>query len=245
MLTTIWRYDRSGKVVQCEDEVTEERTLTIYVNGTLAVHLASSGEPVEAAAVGHAVSEGWARPDQVLAVTVEERSVFLTLSSEAQGPDVPTSIDIDCISGDTLPEDMTVFAGIHRVGLPPSGPCRRDAAAVLFTGEATGGVHAALIAQGERIFCCEDISRHTALDKVIGHALLHSWTLNEAILMGTGRIPAQAVVQAARVGIPVLASRSATTAQAIALAERVGVTVIAFVRAGRMNVCSHAQRVVS
>jgi FdhD protein len=244
MLTTIWRYDHSGKAVQCEDEVTEERTLTIYVNGTLAVRLASSGELVEAAAVGHAVSEGWARPDQVLAVTVEERSAFLTLSPEALGPDGPTSIDIDCISGETLPEDMTVSPGFtvsafHLQDL--ADKMQRSA----LQWKITGGVHAALIAQGEHIFCCEDISRHTALDKVIGHALLHSWTLNKAILMGTGRIPAQAVVQATRVGIPVLASRSATTAQAIAIAERVGITVIAFVRAGRMNVCSHAQRVVS
>jgi FdhD protein len=244
MLTTIWRYDRSGKAVQCEDEVTEERALTIYVNGTLAVRLASSGELVEAAAVGHAVSEGWARPDQVLAVTVEERSAFLTLSSEAQGPDVPTSIDIDCTSGDMLPEGMTVSMGFtvsasHLQAL--ADEMQRSA----LQWKITGGVHAALIAQGEHIFCCEDISRHTALDKVIGHALLHSWTLHEAILMGTGRIPAQAVVQAAHVGIPVLASRSATTAQAIALAKRVGITVVAFVRAGRMSVCSHAQRVVS
>src|SRR5450756_3101214 len=58
MMTTIWRYDRSGIAIQCEDEVTEERALTIYVNGTLAVRLASSGEFVDAAAVGHAVSEG-------------------------------------------------------------------------------------------------------------------------------------------------------------------------------------------
>ncbi len=134
MLTTIWRYDRSGKVVQCEDEVTEERTLTIYVNGTLAVHLASSGEPVEAAAVGHAVSEGWARPDQVLAVTVEERSAFLTLSSEAQGPGVPTTIDIDCVSGDTLTGDLMVSR--DSACRPPTFrtlPTR--CSAVLFTGE--------------------------------------------------------------------------------------------------------------
>jgi FdhD protein len=73
---------------------------------------------------------------------------------------------------------------------------------------------------------------------------MNSWNLRETVLMGTGRIPAQAVAQAARAGIPLLASRSATTAQAIALAERVGVTVVAFVRAGRMNVYSHPERVV-
>jgi len=111
MLTSIWRYDSSGKAVQCEDEVTEEHPLTIYVNGTLAVRLASSGDLVEATAIGHAVSEGLARPDQILEVTVEERSAFLTLSRDAPGPDAPTSTDIDCVSGDALAEDIAVSRG--------------------------------------------------------------------------------------------------------------------------------------
>jgi formate dehydrogenase accessory protein FdhD len=243
MMTTIWKYDHSGAAVRCQDEVTEERALTIYVNGTLAVRLASSGELVDAAAIGHAVSEGWARPAQILAVTVEERSAFLTISPDAPGPDAPTSIDIDCISGDVLPEDIALSPGFT-VCVSRLQDLAEDMQRSALHWKTTGGVHAALIAQGEHVFSCEDISRHTALDKVIGHALMHSWNLRETVLMGTGRIPAQAVAQAARVGIPVLASRSATTAQAIALAERVGVTVVAFVRAGRMNVYSHPERVV-
>jgi FdhD protein len=243
MMTTMWRYDHSGTVVRCEDEVTEERALTIYVNGTLAVRLASSGEPVDAAAVGHAVCEGWARPDQILGVTVEERSAFLTISPDAPGPDAPTSIDIDCMSGDALPEDVALSSGFT-VSVSRLQDLAEEMQRGALHWRTTGGVHAALVAQGEHVFSCEDISRHTALDKVVGHALMNSWNLRETVLMGTGRIPAQAVAQAARVGIPVLASRSATTAQAIALAERVGIAVVAFVRAGRMNVYSHPERVV-
>jgi formate dehydrogenase assembly factor FdhD len=59
MMTTIWRYDRSGTAVRCEDEVTEERALTVCVNSTLAVRLASSGDLVDAAAVGHALMRSW------------------------------------------------------------------------------------------------------------------------------------------------------------------------------------------
>lgn len=244
MLTSIWKYDSSGNAVRCEDEVTEEHPLTIYVNGTLAAHLASSGNQVEAATVGHAVSEGWARPAQILQVTSEEYSVFLTLSPDAPGPDGPTSTDIDCMAGDVLARDIAVHGE-----LTVSASHLRDLAEEMQRSavqwRTTGGVHAALVAQGDNVFCCEDISRHTALDIVIGYAVTHSWSLGEAVLMGTGRIPTQAVAQAARAGIPVLASRSATTAQAVALAERIGSTVIAFVRGGRMNVYSHPERVVS
>ena len=243
MITTIWRYDRSGTIIQCEDEVTEERALTIYVNGTLAARLASSGELVDAAAIGHAVSEGWAQPTQITTVTIEGRSAFLTISPDAPGSAAATSTDVDCISGDALTEVSAVSPGFTVSAFYLQDLAEEMQRSALHW-KTTGGVHAALIAQGEHVFSCEDISRHTALDKVIGHALMHSWNLREAVLMGTGRIPAQAVAQATRVEIPVLASRSATTAQAIALAERVGITVVAFVRAGRMNVYSHPERIV-
>jgi FdhD protein len=201
MMTTFWRYDRSATAIRYQDDVTEERPLTIYVNSTLAVSLASSGDLVDAAAVGHAVSEGWARPAQILAVTVEERSAFLPLSPDAPGPDTPTSIDIDCISADALTEDVAVSPGFIVLAsrLQDLAEEMQRSARHWRT---TGGVHAALIAQREHVFSCEDISHHTALDKVIGHALMHSGNLREAVLMGTERIPAQAVAQVARVGIP-------------------------------------------
>ncbi len=242
MTTTILRYDRGGTPVSCDDEVTEERPITLYVNGTLAARIASSGDLADAAAVGHAVSQGWARPEQILAITIEAQSAFLTLSHDAPGPDAGLPADIDCISAEAFTEYIPVVSGFT-VSSSQIQRLAEEMQRGALHWSTTGGVHAALVAQGENIFCCEDISRHTALDKAIGYALLRSWNLNQAILMGTGRIPAQAVVQAARMGIPILASRSATTAQAIATAEKNGITVVAFVRAGRMNVYTHPERI--
>jgi FdhD protein len=54
MMTTIWKYDRNGMATKCEDEVTEERALTIYVNRPRAVRLASSCDLVWC-------SRGWPR----------------------------------------------------------------------------------------------------------------------------------------------------------------------------------------
>ncbi|MGB9666152.1 MAG: formate dehydrogenase accessory sulfurtransferase FdhD [Candidatus Cryosericum sp.] len=242
MMIRMLRYSHSGVSPACSDEVIEERPVTIYVNGTFAGQIASSGDLAEAAAVGHAVSQGWARFNQILSTTAEAQSAFLTLSEDAPGPGSASLPEIDCISGDESTDPAPL---ISEVMVSPSHiqmlADEMQHRATVWS--ATGGVHAALVSQGDNIFCCEDISRHTALDKVIGYALLHSWDLSHAVLLGTGRIPAQAVVQAARAGIPVLASRSATTAQAVLLAERLHLTLVAFVRAGRMNVYTHPERI--
>lgn len=244
MITTILRYNRDGTIAECDDEVTEEYPITLYVNGVFAGRIASSGDLADAAAVGHAVAQGWARPEQILAVTHEGQSAFLTLSQNAPGPDAATSMDIDCISAEALAEHSPVPAGFSVAAQQIQKLAEQMQHSALHW-SLTGGVHAAAVAQGESIFCCEDISRHTALDKVIGYAVLHSWKLDQAVLMGTGRIPAQAVIQAAQAGIPILASRSATTAQAIVAAERMGITIIGFVRAGRMNVYTHPERITA
>jgi FdhD protein len=239
----MWRCNRAGTMVPREDEVIEERMLSVYVNGSLGARLIASDGLEKEAALGYAICEGWATPEQVLSVTTEGSSVFLRLTCEASGPESVETVSFDCISGQPDREAVAVSAGLIVSAtrlLKLAEDLRRGAVCW----RATGGVHAALIARGESTFVCEDISRHTSMDKAIGHALVKSWDLSNCILMGTGRIPAQAVMQAAHARLPILASRSATTAQAIALAERLGITLVAFVRAGRMNIYSRPDRVV-
>jgi FdhD protein len=240
----MWKCDRAGTMVPQKDEVIEERVLSVYVNGTLGTRLAASDGLAEEAALGHAIGEGWATSEQVLSVTAEGTSVFLRIAPEAVGAESPGTEGIDCVS---VQQDFNVVPASP--GLTVSAENLLRFAEEMQRGaqswRATGGVHAALIAQGDSTFICEDISRHTSMDKAIGHALMYSWDLSKCVLMGTGRIPAQAVAQAARARIPILASRSATTAQAVALAERLGITLVAFVRAGRMNIYSRPDRIDS
>lgn len=55
MTTRILRHNRDGTWTDCDDEVAEEHPITIYVNGTFAAQIASSGDLADAAAVGHAL----------------------------------------------------------------------------------------------------------------------------------------------------------------------------------------------
>jgi FdhD protein len=55
-------------------------------------------------------------------------------------------------------------------------------------------------------------------------------------LLSTGRISSEMLLKAARMGVPVVASRTSPTEMAVALAEQLGVTVCGYVRADGLNV---------
>jgi FdhD protein len=111
----------------------------------------------------------------------------------------------------------------------------------------SGGVHAAALFddQGHLIALQEDVGRHNAIDKVIGHCLLRGISLQDRILVATGRASHDMVTKAVRVGIPIITSISAATALAAQIAEDRRATLIGYLRSRRMSVYTHSWRVES
>ena len=107
------------------------------------------------------------------------------------------------------------------------------------TFEKTGGLHASVIFDdgGEIVVVREDVGRHNALDKVIGHALLEEkLPLDRHVLLLSGRISFELMQKALSAGIAVVAGISAPSGLAIEFARRSGQTLVGFLRGETMNV---------
>ena len=112
--------------------------------------------------------------------------------------------------------------------------------------ERTGGLHAAGLfdEKGELLIIREDIGRHNAVDKVIGHALLADVVpLDRYILMVSGRASFEIVQKALFARIPIIVAVSAASTLAVDLATEGNLTLVGFMRGQSMAVYSCPERI--
>ena len=97
----------------------------------------------------------------------------------------------------------------------------------------TAGVHVAQLKYKDNIIIREDVSRHVAVDKVIGYGLLHNFDLSNSYVIYSGRMPADMVIKMTRVGVPILASNAAPANSGYNIAKKGNVTLVGFLRGER------------
>jgi len=243
---------RGGDRFARTETVAAEEVLCLYLNGNLVVRLLASPFQLEDLAVGFLLSEGLvSRPADIVSVKEGGASTTLFVEARTEAPDpvmlAGAARTSGCGGGITMGTGAGALAPVAsdlRAGADEILSLAREFERSSVHFRRTGCVHACGLArQGRLVLLREDVGRHNALDKVLGAALGGSIDLESSIVLLSGRISSEMVTKAARTGVSLLVSRGAPTATAVEMARDLGVCVAGFVRGGRMNVYTHADRV--
>jgi formate dehydrogenase accessory protein FdhD len=243
---------KDGSSSDVEDEVIVDTFLTVSLNGRHVASFICLPGSEEEAAVGYLFSSGILTSfSQVKNVTKREYNVDV-VTSEPVTASVQSENLITSACG--TPEEWLRLRKGYKLPKVESNLSVKSTvitAAMSQLNELsevfrrTGGTHAAAFFEpsGQLVCSAEDVSRHVAIDKVIGKALMTKIDLKNGFLVSTGRLASDMVIKAVYAGIPVVASLAAPFSSGIQLADATKITLVGFVRGKRMNVYTHAERI--
>lgn len=238
-----------------EDPVVHEAAVTLYLNGAELVTMICSPSHLEELCLGFLYAEG-------IISTAGDISGFSQNDQDGLAwvetfkPAQPATGFLKRHIASCCGRGRASFYFVNDAGIEPvaselrvsAGDVIRLMAETEQRGElfsSTGGAHGASLSDGRALLAFfEDVGRHNTLDKLAGWCLKNKVTGAGKMLFFSGRVSSEILVKTARLGTPLIVSRSAPTDLALELAEQLNVTVVGFARGQRMNVYTHGHRVV-
>ena len=227
------------------DHLADESVVHLLVNDQHVTTLLATHADLKDLCIGHMATEYQLQPSPDLVRVVVEQNddgfaVNLITSVEVTPNWRPKIVTTSCGACDLdgLPELVSLA---HRVD-EPGGLISIESLMKHFsdmrhlqaTFSQTGGVHAAgLLYDDDTISVKEDIGRHNAVDKVLGHHLRSSTERTPIALLLSGRCGWDIVAKAARMNIGVIASIGAASQLAADVARKANITLATFVKDGK------------
>ncbi len=248
-LTYTGYYDAERRPVR--GVVPVEEVITLYVNGQPLVSLMCTPTQLEELALGFLFNEGLIEgPDEVAVLELcgGERCLDIWLEHDIEAPKLRV-ITSGCSGGTTF-EDVTsvhhrVESGL-RVTPQQVTQLMEELSRATVLYHRAGGIHGAALAEEGRLLCtAEDVGRHNALDKIAGICLRQGQPMQDRVLLTTGRVSSEMVNKIARMGVPIVISRTSLTSLSVQLARAWGVTLIGYTRRRSFRVYAGAERVVA
>lgn len=235
---------KNGTYIEKEEEIVADETIRLVINESLTRNFSISPNALEDFTVGYMLGEGIINTvDNIESLEVDGDNIIATVDLEdfdimkelIVGSDCfggwRTKIDlIDKVESDFKVDGKEILSNIEKI---------REKA---ITWKKTGGTHVAGLINKEKdkFIVREDISRHVAIDKVIGASARKKLDFKNSYIVYSGRMPADVLIKLARVGIPLIASNAAPTLSGYTVANEANITMIGFARDDRFNIYTHS-----
>lgn len=236
-----------------QGKITEEAPVRIHVDGNELATLMCTPRNLDELALGFLTAEGVIHGlDDVRMVEIAPNGkcvdVWLNdgLSLEQPRRRIITSgcgggLTFDDLSWDLTPlyEDVTVTPSriFNRM---------RDLYQAAELYRETRGIHASALSDGERLLLvAEDVGRHNTIDRLWGKALQRDISTEGLMLLATGRISSEMLSKAAKMRVPIVASRTSATSLSVTLGQTWNITIIGYVRHNHLHVYTVPERILS
>jgi FdhD protein len=238
---------------QIERPVVREAPWTIHVNGQELVTLLCTPDKLNFLVLGFLASEGLIEGlDDVLSLQVcedEEGVIDVTLNGGRPSPRGHPLLLSGCGRGvtfDDLSGSQPKIESSLQISTQDIVRLMRELRSQSPIHRTAGGTHASALSDGERLLVlAEDVGRHNTLDKIRGECLFRGIPTKDRLVVTTGRISSEMVSKAAKMEVPIVASRSTPTDLAVKLAREWQMTIVGYVRGGKMNLYSRPDRVLT
>ncbi|MGI2852669.1 formate dehydrogenase accessory sulfurtransferase FdhD [Shewanella algae] len=228
--------DENGQLQ--EKFVACERPLTVYLNWRPIVTLMTLGARAEALALGYLKNQGFINDvSQLESVIVDWDVASAAVITREQTEDLDAKLADKTVT--TGCGQGTVFGGFMD-GLDDivlSQPKLKQSMLYTLlkniseynqTYKNAGAVHGCGLCEADKIKSfVEDVGRHNAVDTLAGEMWLEQDRGDNKIFYTTGRLTSEMVIKVAKMGIPVLLSRSGVTQMGLELAQKLGITMVA------------------
>ncbi|MCJ7738520.1 MAG: formate dehydrogenase accessory sulfurtransferase FdhD [Anaerolineae bacterium] len=222
--------------------VPREEDVTLYVNGQPLVSMMCFPTLLEELAIGFLYNERLI--DSIDDVAVAElcgsrRCIDVWLEHDIDLPQFRT-ITSGCSGGTTFDDAVHEHSRIEsdlRVTSDEALRLMDELSVQASFYQETGGMHSSALAEDGALVCvAEDIGRHNTLDKIAGLCLRKRLACDHCLLLTSGRISSEMVRKAARLGVPIVVSRTSPTSLAIELAHAWNITLIGYARGNSLRV---------
>lgn len=249
---------RLDEAQEASDDVGQEWPVALVYNGISHAVMMCTPRDLEAFAVGFSLTEGivergsdiqdievyfrndgdsdaGAIPHAEIHLQVVQQA-FVALKDKRRAMAGRTGCGVCGIESiellDLEPERVPDTGFLQRLSKDAIGHAAHELPAHQGLSKLTGGLHAAAWCDenGAVKFAFEDVGRHNALDKLIGHLVMQRVDTTQGFVFLSSRASYELVRKSARVGVPMLVTISAPTSLAISIAEKAGVRLVSFAR---------------